>query len=238
MPATRRKETPVADRHQERESTVVAVGRRVEKRWGVIFTCLTVRAVHLEVAHTLSTGSCIAAVRRFIARRGVPREIISDCGTNFVGTARELRDAIAGVDHEALMTEFCSPELKWTFNPPEAPHFGGCWERLVRSVKKVLGHLNLPRRPTDEVPNHLFFHLPPASYAKPAPAWNSRRKQATCGLQQRQRCGQLVLESSTAYCGSVLESVGTRLFAGAWETNEMVRSGGTVRSRRSRSNSG
>uniref|UniRef100_A0A182XQ47 Integrase catalytic domain-containing protein n=1 Tax=Anopheles quadriannulatus TaxID=34691 RepID=A0A182XQ47_ANOQN len=130
---------------------LVAVGRRVEKRWGVIFTCLTVRAVHLEVAHTLSTGSCIAAVRRFIARRGVPREIISDCGTNFVGTARELRDAIAGVDHEALMTEFCSPELKWTFNPPGAPHFGGCWERLVRSVKKVLGHLNLPRRPTDEV---------------------------------------------------------------------------------------
>nr|XP_049463411.1 uncharacterized protein LOC120956042 [Anopheles coluzzii] len=130
---------------------IVMGGRRVEKRWGVIFTCLTVRAVHLEVAHTLSTGSCIAAVRRFIARRGVPREIISDCGTNFVGTARELRDAIAGVDHEALMTEFCSPELKWTFNPPGAPHFGGCWERLVRSVKKVLGHLNLPRRPTDEV---------------------------------------------------------------------------------------
>lgn len=116
----------------------VVVGRRTEKRWGVIFTCLTVRAVHLEIAHALTTASCIMAVRRFIASRGSPIEIISDRGTNFIGASRELSAA------------FNSPTLKWNFNPPGAPHFGGCWERLVQSVKRSLARMNLPRVPNDE----------------------------------------------------------------------------------------
>nr|XP_049464893.1 uncharacterized protein LOC125907321 [Anopheles coluzzii] len=138
---------------------LVAVGRRVEKRWGVIFTCLTTRAVHLEIAHSLNTALCIMAIRRFIARRGSPLEIISDRGTNFVGASRELDEALKLVDHEKLMVEFCGPNLKWTFNPPGAPHFGGCWERLVRSVKTVLGKLDLPRRPTDEVLGSTFTEI-------------------------------------------------------------------------------
>uniref|UniRef100_A0AAG5D3P8 Integrase catalytic domain-containing protein n=1 Tax=Anopheles atroparvus TaxID=41427 RepID=A0AAG5D3P8_ANOAO len=116
----------------------VAVGRRVEKRWGVIFTCLTVRAIHLEIASSLTTASCIMAVRRFIASRGRPTKFISDRGTNFIGAARELS------------AEFNSPDLKWAFNPPGAPHFGGCWERLVQSVKRSLERMQLPRVPTDE----------------------------------------------------------------------------------------
>ncbi|XP_050077439.1 uncharacterized protein LOC126564435 [Anopheles maculipalpis] len=130
---------------------LVAVGRRVEKIWGVIFTCLTSRAIHLEMAHSLTTASCIMAIRRFIARRGKPLEMISDRGTNFVGSARELEEALQAVDVDAMMDEFVGPEMKWSFNPPAAPHFGGCWERLVRSVKKVLSQFELPRKPTDEV---------------------------------------------------------------------------------------
>lgn len=129
----------------------VVVGRRVEKRWGVIFTCLTTRAIHLEIAHSMTSSSCILAIRRFIARRGTPREIISDRGTNFVGASRELKEARKSVDENTLIEEFTSPDLKWTFNPPAAPHFGGCWERLVQSVKKVFAQLELPRLPNDEV---------------------------------------------------------------------------------------
>ncbi|XP_049300631.1 uncharacterized protein LOC125774532 [Anopheles funestus] len=130
---------------------LVAVGRRVEKRWGVVFTCLTSRAIHLEMAHSLTTASCIMAIRRFIARRGKPLEMISDRGTNFVGSARKLEEALQAVDVNAMMDEFVGPEMKWSFNLPAAPHFGGCWERLVRSVKKVLSQFELPRKPTDEV---------------------------------------------------------------------------------------
>uniref|UniRef100_A0A182KFS2 Integrase catalytic domain-containing protein n=1 Tax=Anopheles christyi TaxID=43041 RepID=A0A182KFS2_9DIPT len=83
-------------------------------------------AVHLEVAASLNTASCILAVKRFVARRGTPLEMISDRGTNFVGASRELEEAIQEVDHDAMMTAFCGPQMKWTFNSPAAPHFGGC----------------------------------------------------------------------------------------------------------------
>ena len=64
------------------------------KRYGVLFTCLSTRAIHLEVAHSLDTDSFINAMRRFIARRGQPEEVRSDNGGNFVRGERELREAI------------------------------------------------------------------------------------------------------------------------------------------------
>ncbi|XP_058839467.1 uncharacterized protein LOC131694941 [Topomyia yanbarensis] len=129
----------------------VVVGRRVEKRWGVLITCLVVRAVHIEIAHTLNSSSCIMALRNFMARRGTPLELFSDRGTNFVGANRELTEAIRSLDQEKLMQELETPDTKWTFLPPSSPHMGGSWERLVQSVKKVLNNMKLPRWPTDEV---------------------------------------------------------------------------------------
>lgn len=52
---------------------LIKLGRSNVKRWVALFTCLTIRAVHLEVVHSLSTVSCIMAVQRFVARRGQPR---------------------------------------------------------------------------------------------------------------------------------------------------------------------
>lgn len=69
----------------------VALGRRVEKRWGMFFTCLTIRAVHIEVAYTLSTDSCVMCLTNFMARRGTPLEIYSDNGTNFHGADNEFK---------------------------------------------------------------------------------------------------------------------------------------------------
>uniref|UniRef100_A0A182KBM2 DUF5641 domain-containing protein n=1 Tax=Anopheles christyi TaxID=43041 RepID=A0A182KBM2_9DIPT len=110
------------------------------------FLVAVARAVHMEIAHSLNTASCIMAIRRVITRRGSP-----DRETNFVGASRELDEALKEVDDNKLRVEIGGPNLKWTFNPPGAPHFGGCWERLVRSVKTVLGKLDLPQRPTGEV---------------------------------------------------------------------------------------
>lgn len=50
----------------------VTVGRRTEKRWVCLFTCLTTRAVHLEVVHSFTTQGCLMAIRRLISRRGKP----------------------------------------------------------------------------------------------------------------------------------------------------------------------
>ncbi|XP_055537951.1 uncharacterized protein LOC129725781 [Wyeomyia smithii] len=112
----------------------VKVKRSSVKRWIALFTCLTVRAVHLEIAYDLSTASCIACVRRFVSRRGSPVEFLSDNGTNFQGAERLLREQI----NAGLSETFTNAATKWTFIPPAAPHMGGAWERLVRSVKTAM----------------------------------------------------------------------------------------------------
>ncbi len=113
-------------------------GRSIVKRYGVIFTCLTCRAVHLEVAHTLDTDSCINAIRRFICRRGQVKEIRSDNGTNFVSSNRELNQALKELNQNKIQSSLALEGIKWTFNSPHGAHQGGVWERLVQEVKKVL----------------------------------------------------------------------------------------------------
>ncbi|KAI2645305.1 Gag-Pol polyprotein [Labeo rohita] len=108
------------------------------KRYGVIFTCMASRAVHLEVAYSLSTDSCINAIRRFVCRRGQIQSLRSDNGTNFVGAARELKEALAAIDHGKIHGVLLKAGIDWIFNTPGASHHGGVWERLIRMVKRVL----------------------------------------------------------------------------------------------------
>ncbi|GBP13229.1 hypothetical protein EVAR_65810_1 [Eumeta japonica] len=98
----------------------VIVGRRREKRWGVLFTCLTVRAIHIEVAHSLDTSSCIMCIQNFISRRGSPKEIYTDNGTNFKSVERELREEKQALDINKVIRK--NDEIRWKFNPPAAPH--------------------------------------------------------------------------------------------------------------------
>ncbi|XP_053686571.1 uncharacterized protein LOC128736118 [Sabethes cyaneus] len=112
---------------------LVKIGRSRVKRWVAVFTCLTVRAVHVEVVHSLSTSSCVKAIRRFVVRRGSPATIYSDNGTNFRGANRLLQEQI-----EQLAATFTSTTTKWVFIPPGTPHMGGAWERMVRSIKTAM----------------------------------------------------------------------------------------------------
>ena len=107
--------------------------RHTLKRWSCLFTCLTTRAVHIEVAHSLDTESSLAAVTRFIARRGYPSSIISDNGTNFVGAAKELKAFKDEWDKAKIESDLAQRKIVWKINPPGAPHFGGIWETLVQS---------------------------------------------------------------------------------------------------------
>ena len=73
----------------------VRCGRTKVKRYGVIFTCQALLAVHIEVAFSLDTESFINALRRFIARRGQPEEIRSDNGGNFMNREKQLLNGIS-----------------------------------------------------------------------------------------------------------------------------------------------
>ena len=114
------------------------------KRYGVLFTCLASRAIHLETANALDTDSFLNALRRVVCRRGAIRQIRSDQGTNFVGARRGLREALAELDQDKITSALLKKGCDWiTFkmNPPHASHRGGVWERQIRSVRSVLSSL-------------------------------------------------------------------------------------------------
>ncbi|KAK3729480.1 hypothetical protein QZH41_019941, partial [Actinostola sp. cb2023] len=113
-------------------------GRITVKRYGVLFTCLSIRAVHIEVVHSLDTPSFINALKRFIARRGCPEEIRSDNGGNFVSGNKELAEAIAGWNENKIKELLLQKSIKWVFNPPAGSHHGGVWERCIRTVRKIM----------------------------------------------------------------------------------------------------
>ncbi|KAK7880770.1 hypothetical protein WMY93_032583 [Mugilogobius chulae] len=116
---------------------LVKVGRRTEKRWGILYKCLTTRAIHLDLLPNMDADSFLMSLRRFIARRGKPYELLSDQGTNFKGGSRELREAFLALE-PTVKEQLSSQQIRFQFNPPNAPHFGGSWEREVRSVKTAL----------------------------------------------------------------------------------------------------
>ncbi|XP_073764218.1 uncharacterized protein [Danio rerio] len=115
----------------------VKVGRRQEKRWGVLYKCMTTRCVHLDLLEQLDTDAFLLSLRRFIARRGKPMELLCDNGTNFVGGDRELRETFNAMAPK-LQEQLAEQRIRFRFNPPSAPHFGGTWEREVKSVKSAL----------------------------------------------------------------------------------------------------
>ena len=120
---------------------LIKQGRSTVKRYGCIFTCLTMRAVHNEIAHSLDTDSFIIALRRFIARGGMPQHIFGDNGTNFVSAAKVLRHHLQLLNQQKIQ-QFCLQQgIDWTFNPPTASHMGGSWERMIRSVRKILSNI-------------------------------------------------------------------------------------------------
>jgi hypothetical protein len=108
------------------------------KRWGCIFTCMTTRAIHLELVDSLSTDDFIMPLRCFVSRRGIPSEIYSDNGTNLRGAERELGDNFKQLDQDKIHDFLLRNNTEWHFITPHAPHFGGVWESLVKSVKKAL----------------------------------------------------------------------------------------------------
>ncbi len=145
----------------------VTVRRSSEKRWGFLFTCITTRAIHLEVVHSLDTSSCLMAFERFIPRRGKPLVIWSDNGIKFVGTEKELKALQLFARKLKLPERVASLDIAWKFNPPAAPHHGGSWERLLRSVKCVLYAILGSRKLHDELLLTAFCLVEQTQNARP-----------------------------------------------------------------------
>ncbi|XP_044747591.1 uncharacterized protein LOC123308803 [Coccinella septempunctata] len=102
-------------------------GQKTSKAYICLFVCHSTKAVHLELANDLSYESFLAALQRFIARRGRCTDLYCDNGTNFVGTNRELIKLMKIAAEREV--------IRFHFNPPSGSHFGGLFEAAVKSVK-------------------------------------------------------------------------------------------------------
>ncbi len=93
------------------------------------------RAVHLDVVPDLSTQTFIRSLKRFCARRGLPRKIVSDNAKTFKAAARKIK---AVMDHEEVQRYLSGVGIEWSFNIERAPWWGGVFERMVKSTKRCL----------------------------------------------------------------------------------------------------
>ena len=119
----------------------IKVRRSSVKRYGVLFTCLASRAVHIVAVHNMETDSFILWLRRLVARRGNILMIISDNGTSFVGADKQLHEECMKMNHPKI-SDFLSQHngdwIVWKRNPPHASNYGGVWERHIRMARKIL----------------------------------------------------------------------------------------------------
>ena len=106
-----------------------------QKVYICLFTCTSTRAVHLDVALDMTAESFLLLLRRFCSTWSVPKQIISDNGTNFTAAAKFLEQA----SDEQIVREYCTAQsISWKFIAPRAPWQGGFYERMIKVVKLCL----------------------------------------------------------------------------------------------------
>lgn len=130
-----------------------------QKRWAVLFTCLTSRAVHIEISEELSTSSFINAMRRFIVIRGPVKIFRSDRGTNFIGGVKELGMKNVVTEDASIKNFLAENGCVWIFIQPHASHFGGVWERMIGIARRILDGILLSKKYINDLTHEVLVTL-------------------------------------------------------------------------------
>ena len=113
------------------------------KTYICLFTCLTTRAINLEVVEDLSTSSFLQALRRHCSLFSTPRLILSDNAQTFKRAEKDLQTLLAHLDSPAIQNAFTYKRIRFLYIPARSPHWGGVYERMIglmkSTLKKVLG---------------------------------------------------------------------------------------------------
>lgn len=109
-----------------------------------LYTCCAVRDIHLDIVPDMTTSAFLRSLKRFTARRGIPKKFISDNGKTFKSAAK-LLSAITSC--EEIQQYLSGAGIEWVFNVERAPWWDGIFERMVRStkccLKKMIGQAQL-----------------------------------------------------------------------------------------------
>ncbi|XP_062538640.1 uncharacterized protein LOC134206911 [Armigeres subalbatus] len=133
------------------------------KAYVSLFVCMVTKCIHIELVSNLTTAAFVAALQRFVARRGIPTDMYSDNATNFAGANSELHELYNLLRQELTLEaiqEFCLPkEINWHFIPPRSPHLGGLWEAGVKSAKYLIKRTAGDAKLTEEEWNTLLTQI-------------------------------------------------------------------------------
>ena len=106
-----------------------------QKVWICLFTCCASRAIHLEIVFDMTTTAFLRCMKRFAARRGLPKKFLSDNAKTFKSAAKSLK---AICDHPDTQRYLHETGVEWNFNLEKAPWWGGLFERMIQSTKRCL----------------------------------------------------------------------------------------------------
>jgi hypothetical protein len=114
-------------------------GKRSVKAYIAIFVCFVTRATHLELVSDCTAEAFVNACKRFMSRRGKPKNIYSDNAGNFKKGEKELNFLIGILKsdkYKSYVKEMSVNDgITWHNIPPRSPHFGGIWEAGVKAMK-------------------------------------------------------------------------------------------------------
>ena len=105
------------------------------KAWICLYTCCVVRAIHLDVVPDMTTAAFLRSLKRFTARRGLPRKFVSDNGKTFKAAAKTIEAVMRDQDVQQYLSGI---GVEWSFNIERAPWWVRVFERMVRSTKRCL----------------------------------------------------------------------------------------------------
>ena len=111
------------------------------KVWIVIFLCLNVKAVCMEVAPGYSTSDFLLAYHSHVSQRGIPSFVHSDRGSQLVAASRNLSEDLPRYDLDAISASTGKRGTTWKFAPAGAQWRNGATEAFVKKFKLSFCHM-------------------------------------------------------------------------------------------------
>ena len=108
---------------------------QASKFYLALYTCASSSAVHLGITPDLSADAFLSSVRRFISRRGILKHVRSDNAKHFKAASKRLSRLLDIPDIRPFLAE---KRVRWSFQLPRAPWWGGFFERLIKCAKRCL----------------------------------------------------------------------------------------------------
>ena len=103
-----------------------------------LFTCLTARAINLEIVEDLSTSSFLQALRHHCSLFSTPRLILSDNAQTFKCAEKDLQILLSHFESPLIQTTLRQRRIRFLYIPARSPHWGGVYERMIGLMKSIL----------------------------------------------------------------------------------------------------